>query len=167
MEEEIRTKKLVIVDNDGNPKIELRTISNGDPQIILRDKKGVPAIRISIDDNERPIIQLVDADDIFVEGELENGMVTSMNILSLSKEGNGMMSLSIHNAFYGSRVMLGVDKNNRSVLLLSDKHNNLKSVVTSGEEKEYGDMHIYTHDDSGQSGYNFKELIDWAKRQNG
>ncbi len=165
MEEEIRTKRLIIVDNDGNPKIEMRTISDGDPQIILWDKKGVPSIRISIDnidDNEVPTIALIDSESTIPGTDIE-GFIACSNELVLTKD-RGNMILTIGSGLYGNRIVLGVDKNNNSSLFLIDEDNQLKAAITSSNDSEYGDVLLFKND--GKTNASLSGLFNWAMNQN-
>ncbi len=131
-EEIIKTKKIVIVDDEDNTRMELRTDPKGNPQIILRDNIGNPSILLCVDDKNRPTLILNAADSMIPNVEA-NGRAASDSCLTLAQEGKDM-SLHIGSGIHGNRIILCVGKNNESNLLLIDKDNNLKTAVTSGDQ---------------------------------
>lgn len=139
-QEEIKTKKIIIVDDNDNVKMELRTDCHGNPQIILRDKSGNPSINLCLDDENKPSLTL-NASDSMIPGTEIDGNTFSSNQLLISQEGENM-ALFIRSGIYGSRIVLRIIDNNEAVFVLFDENNKIKTTLTSNS-KPYGDLLLF------------------------
>ena len=144
-EEIIKTKKLVIVDDADNTRMELRTDPKGNPQIILRDNMGNPSILLCVEEDNTPTLILNAANSMISNVEV-NGRAMSDSCLTLSQEGKNM-ALHIGSGIHGNRIILCVGNNNESNLLLIDKDNNLKTAVTSDDQGK-GNVIIFNNERS-------------------
>ncbi len=139
-EDLIKTKKIIIVDNDDKTRMELRTDSKGNPQIVLRDSFGNPSINLSLDDKNKPSLTL-NASNSMIPGVDLEGKAMSSSQLTLCQEGTNM-ALFIGSGIHGSRIAIRIGENNESNLLLIDQNNSLKVAVTSNF-RGHGDIIIY------------------------
>lgn len=129
MEENIiKTKQVLIVDDKGNSRIELKTDGEGNPKIILRDNNGMPSILLDLKDNE-PNLTL-NASNSMVPGVDLGGLSASMRTISLRQMGK-YMGLKIGSTIYGSRILICIGENDEALIELFDEDNNLRTMCTS------------------------------------
>lgn len=136
----IKTKEIIIVDNNDKTRMEFRTNSKGNPQIILRDNIGNPSINLSLDDENCPSLTL-NASGSMIPGADVEGVAMSNSQLTLCQEGEDM-AIYIGSGIHGNRIVIRIGENNEANLLLIDQDNNLKVAVTSNT-KGFGDVIIF------------------------